>query len=672
VIGSILMASTTHVALCAAIATLFWTGFGLLMTRRFMPPALALPTGSAVGWAVHSAIALPVFFLVPFAAASIAAVAAAVVAVVLLAARGERTRDGAPPQAHVPLWAYAAAALLAMAPAAAVLPKFAGDAVFLADPIFDHAKVALIDDMARLGLPPGNPFFADGSSRFVYYYLWHFSAAQFAALLGVSGWEADAAITWFSAFASLAAMMGFAAWLSRRAWAAGIVVVLAATASARFLPWYMFGAESVDTVLSRPAGFAGWLFQASWVPQHIMSATCVVVAVGLIGQLASRRNALTVAVLGLLAAAGFESSTWIGGFTFAAAALVAVPVLLVQAGKKQAWPFLGALAAAGLIALGFAAPFLHDQIVVTAARGTGSPISLTPYEVLGEAFPVALRRILDLPAFWLIFLTLELPAIYVPGAVALGTLVASRGLDPERKRGVLAFAALTIASLLIAWLLASTLSDNNDLGWRAVLPGVMTLTIFAAVGLARWIAARAYVAVVAVIAAILVGLPGSVALIHGDVAGRTEPGGRLFAQTPELWEAVRRHAGGEDRIANNPLFLEHMTLWPVDISWALLADRRSCYAGRELTLVYTSLPRPRQEAIDAQFVRVFAGTGSPQDIEDLATRYDCRVVVLTSGDGAWGDDPFAASPRFRRVEEKPGEWRIYRVMEASGADVKSR
>ncbi len=99
---------------------------------------------------------------------------------------------------------------------------------FLADPVFDHAKVALIDDMARLGLPPGNPFFADGGP-FAYYYLWHFGAAEVARLLGVSGWAADAGLTWFAAFAALAAMMGLAVWLSRRASAAPLAVLFAAT-----------------------------------------------------------------------------------------------------------------------------------------------------------------------------------------------------------------------------------------------------------------------------------------------------------------------------------------------------------------------------------------------------------------------------------------------------------
>ncbi len=660
------MASITDAVLCAAVATLFWSALGLAIARRLMPGALALPVAPAVGWAVHSAIALPVFFFVPFSAATIAALAAIVLAAGIFASRAGDHPDEPAPQARVPAWAYAAAALLAMAPAAAIMPKVVGDAVFLADPIFDHAKVALIDDMVRLGLPPGNPFFAEGESRFVYYYLWHFSAAELSRLLGASGWEADAAMTWFSAFASLAAMMGFAAWLSRRAWAAVLVVVLSATASSRFLLGHLFGAQNVEELLSRPAGFAGWLFQSAWVPQHVMSATAVVVAIYLMAQLTHRRNALSVATLGLLAAAGFASSTWVGGFTFAAAGLIAVPVLLVHAGRKQAWPFLGALVGAAIIALGFAVPFLHDQFMATAARSAGPPIVVVPHEVLGEYFSAGLRRIVDLPGFWLIFLNVELPAIYIPGAVALGTLIASRDLDPDRKRGVWAFAALAAASLTISWLLVSTLGDNNDLGWRAVLPGAMVLTVFAAVGLVRWITARAYVALAAAVAAILVGLPGGIELIHSDVAGRSEPGGKLFAQTPEMWAAVRRHAGAGERVANNPLFLQDMTLWPVDISWALLADRRSCYAGRELTLVYTSLPRPRQEAIDAQFVRVFAGKGRPDDLEDLATRYDCRLVVLTSADGAWANDPFAASPRFRQVEEKPGQWRIYRITAPRG------
>jgi hypothetical protein len=656
------MATISGAVLCAAVATLFWTCLGFTLTRRLVPGGLALPFAPAVGFAVHGALALPVFSFVPLTPIAIAAVAMLVLAVAWVASAHIVPPSAEKQMPWFPGWSYGLALLLAMVPAAAVLPKLAGDAVFLADPIFDHAKVALIDDMSRLGLPPGNPFFADGHP-FAYYYLWHFGAAEVARLLGRSGWDADAGLTWFSTFASLAAMMGLAMWLSRRAAAAPLAVLFAATASARYLLWDLFGAESVDAVLSRPAGFAGFLFQSAWVPQHVISAALAMVAIYLIAHLAHRRSAATVIALGLVAAAGFESSTWIGGFAFAASALVAVPLLLFATERTERSRFLGALIVAAIIAVAVAAPFLRDQLAAVAVRSTGSPIAMMPHDVFGEAVPEWLRRLLDPPGFWLVFLPIELAAIYVPGVIALVAFLAGRDLDPDRRRAVLALTALAAASLTISWLIASTLADNNDLGWRAVLPAAMALTVAAAAGLARWIATRAWMAIAVSAAAILVGLPGAAELIRSDVSGRRELDATLFAQTPDMWAAVRRHAGPDERITNNPLFLAGMTLWPVDISWALLADRRSCYAGRELALVYASLPRARLDEIDAQFIRVFAGKAEPGDLDDLATKHSCRLVVLTATDGAWESDPFAADPRYRLVEEKPGAWRIYRVGE---------
>ena len=155
-------------------------------------------------------------------------------------------------------------------------------------------------------------------------------------------------------------------------------------------------------------------------------------------------------------------------------------------------------------------------------------------------------------------------------------------------------------------------------------------------------------------------MPEGIAGIHGYATGRLDPDGKVFADTPALWAAVRRHAGTNERIANNPAFLADVTPWPVNLSWALLANRRSCFAGRELTLAATSLPSGRREEISVQFIRIFAGDASPGDIQEMAGRYDCRVVVVTAQDGAWQQDPFASSPIYRQVESS-NWWRIYRV-----------
>ena len=54
------MPSALVVGLCAAAAASFLTVLGFALARRLVGPALALPIAPALGWAVHSAAALPI------------------------------------------------------------------------------------------------------------------------------------------------------------------------------------------------------------------------------------------------------------------------------------------------------------------------------------------------------------------------------------------------------------------------------------------------------------------------------------------------------------------------------------------------------------------------------------------------------------------------------------
>jgi hypothetical protein len=47
---------------------------------------------------------------------------------------------------------------------------------------------------------------------------------------------------------------------------------------------------------------------------------------------------------------------------------------------------------------------------------------------------------------------------------------------------------------------------------------------------------------------------------------------------------------------------------------------------------------------------VFEGKGTPSDVQDLATKFGCDVVVLVPQEEAWDQDPFAASPDYRLAE----------------------
>ena len=466
------MASSAIAALCALVATAFWTFLGFAAARQLLPRGLRLGAAPVLGWAVHSAVTLPLFFWIgfsPFTVLGVAALCVAGAAILLLLPRDAIDGEVSP---AVPLWAFAAAAMLALAPAVAIVPKVSAGEVHLADPIFDHSKIAIVDAMMRSGLPPLNPIIgaAGTASHLVYYYLWHFSAAQLALPWRATGWEADIGLTWFTAFASLSLMMGVAVWLSKRSPAAVWVVLLAAAGSLRELLGAIFGSYQLEPLLLQSTGFAGWLFQAAWVPQHLMAASCVVLALILIARCAVAPGVALLAVLALVVVAGFESSTYVGGVTFAVAALAATAALLAAIDATVRWRFIAGLASAAVLGVCLASPFVLDQFGAVAARGDASPIIVRPFAVLGALVPGNLRRALDLPAYWLLLLPIEFPATFIAGTAALVVLLRT-ALPTAERLAVVALASLAGSGLAVSWLLVSTLGDNNDLGLRGAAGG---------------------------------------------------------------------------------------------------------------------------------------------------------------------------------------------------------
>lgn len=652
------MASTVNAALCALVATTFYTSLGYAIGRHLLPRVLALGAGPVIGWAVFSAATLPALTLLRFSSPAIAGLAALFLVIAggaLLTASADRDAASQP---RIPLWCHAGAALLAIVPASAIVPKFSNDGVHLADPIFDHAKIAAIDAMTRQGLPPVDPVFGllGTPARLAYYYLWHFSAAELALPLGISGWEADIGLTWFTALASLTLMMGIAVWLSQRPAAAIVVVALAGAASLRQTLSLVFGSYSLMPFLASPTGFAGWLFQSAWVPQHLMAASCVIVAFVLIAHYARQPTAARFAVLVLTVVAGFESSAYVGGLTFAAAAAVAAPILFAATRPVHRLALAGGLAAASALAVLIAAPFIRDQLTAVAARGGGSPITIDHFSVLGDMFKPTLRRALDWPAYWIVLLPIEFPAAFVAGLLGLIGLQRTLPAGLEKITAAI-FIGLAGTGLVISWLLVSKVGDNNDLALRAVLPAAMVLIVGAAAGLMR-APNRAFIGVLA-LGGLLLSLPDTARMIRSNLVGTAAADAAVFADAPALWAAVRRYAAPAARVANNPLYLRDVTPWPVNASWALLANRSSCFAGREMALAFAPLPPLRREAINAQFIRVFAGQGMPADIDDMANKYGCDVVVVVPQDGAWSKDPFAASQMYHLAESRDGKWRIY-------------
>jgi len=180
------MASPINAVLCVLVGAAFWSVLGYVIARHLLPRVLALGAAPVIGWAIFSAVALPILSLIGFSTLTVVSLAALGLGLAAVGLRRLPAAPGSPTDLKPwgPAAAAIAAAMLALAPALALLPKYLQAGVHLAAPIFDHSKIAIVDAMTRQGPPPVNPVFvqadATGAAHLVYYYLWHFSAAVLA------------------------------------------------------------------------------------------------------------------------------------------------------------------------------------------------------------------------------------------------------------------------------------------------------------------------------------------------------------------------------------------------------------------------------------------------------------------------------------------------------------
>src|SRR5690242_9069471 len=116
------MASPINAILCALVGAAFWTALGYAIARHLLPRVLAIGTAPVLGWAVFSAVSLPILTLTGFSTLAVIGLAALALLIAGLALR--RPVVLAAPS-DLKAWALTAAAIaaavLALAPALALL-----------------------------------------------------------------------------------------------------------------------------------------------------------------------------------------------------------------------------------------------------------------------------------------------------------------------------------------------------------------------------------------------------------------------------------------------------------------------------------------------------------------------------------------------------------------------
>ena len=650
------MPTLPNIIVSYALVTGLWTLIGLSITSFVMPRVLILPAAPAVGWAICSVVSVVLFRVVALDNATVKAffilIGAAALAVLWFKRSIVREAGSA-----ITLASLVSAGVLAAAILPAILPHLQDGAIALAAPIFDHSKVSLVNELSRSGLPAVNPMFgqANRPAPLPYYYLWHFSAAQIALSSGASGWEADVALTWFTAFSSLALMMGLASWFAN-SWATVVwVIVLATTASIRPLLESVFGYAGVYEWTGWPSGMGGWLFQLIWAPQHVQAAASACVALLLLSRL-PEGGVLNATIAGLLAAASFQSSVWVGGITFGAACAVFGIWTTAAIEPPKRIRFLGLSLVAALLAIALSSPLILEQAASLAQRGAGVPLQIEPLEVLGDAISEPYRQVFNFPAFYLVYLPVELAAIYLVGMLMFVWLKYAGIVKDSRFRMI---GSAIAAGVIVCGTIRSTVLENNDLSWRGALLAIIVLIPLAAAGLSLYFRKLGIPMRALAILLVAAGSYQGVKLISENASPEIKPEGQQFASAIRMWKAVDNLSRPDERVLNNPSLFGTMTPWPINISWALVSNRRSCYAHRDLVAVFVPLPRKLLSNIDALFSRVFMGTPEADDLRELATTYDCAIVVVASSDPAWGNDPLARSDLYRLVWSD-GDWRIYR------------
>jgi hypothetical protein len=358
-------------------------------------------------------------------------------------------------------------------------------------------RTAIVDAITRTGVPPINPSYFPGHPvplTFIYYF-WYIPCSLIDQLGGRwidARMAMIASITWCGlALMSVIALYlrlrtGGNAGTIRKSALLGIGLLLVSGLDVIPAAIYMIGTRlSIGAMW--PAGdiehwntiISAWAGSLLWVPQHVASLIACITALLLMQssrgkQLSHQITIMVITGLSLASAAGLSLLiTFVFGI-FWGSWLVMIIV------KEKDYKLTGRMALSGLIALAAAAPFLMG-LLHSGGSASGSP--LISFEVrvfdpltlfIDNVSPLVQNaaNLLFLPLNYI----LELGFFFMIGI--LWWQRAKNRVWVENPYASLEIIMMTVV-LIIGSFLNTSLTGNNDLGWRCWLFGQFVLIIWA-------------------------------------------------------------------------------------------------------------------------------------------------------------------------------------------------
>jgi hypothetical protein len=577
-----------------------------------------------------------------------------------------------------------------------VTPFVLEGGLYVGGAIHDHEKMAIVNGIAREGLPPVSPYYHPGrEAPLNYYFLWHFLASQLKVLGGFTGWEADAGLTWFTMSATAAGVVGLTLTLGGRA--LGAVFACAVLLSGGAKNGLVIVASRapdhpvvrvIEPYITLRPGLQTLAVNAAWAPQHVFAAAQIVLALFLFTHMATtpshRRTAALL--LGAVGASVFGASLWLA-FAFSIALLLNAPVVGYITNRPNGFAdtsgALREVAVAAVVAVILSAPIAYSEL-----RGDRSSAN-------GDWFPIAfdVQPLVrgapwwfDAVGWWL----LAVPGVYGVALVLGGCgMVLYRGDDAGALfRTGAAVSAVTF--LLVSQCLKSTVGAN-DLGWRAHLPAYLLFAVFSGVMTSMLVpesrgtpatvrlrtASRIALGAVALLGITLGLCAGPFASVWNTYVAHRPPREdrahselrRNLLEQQRAWDLV----GGFTRsprsvVQSNPEGYAEIVSWQMNLPYVLFADRKSAAASEHSVRVFSSQSDAKQRETTIAIVRAaFQGHPDPRLYVALRDLLGIEVLLVDRRDPLFHTPHLDGSPAWRLAHAEE-TFRIYVAAEVDRHD----
>jgi hypothetical protein len=369
--------------------------------------------------------------------------------------------------------------------------QWGGHELYFSVASYDHTtRVSIIDAMTRTGVPPINPSYYPGHYvKLTFLYFFWYILGSMIDFMGGSLVDARTALFASIVWCGLALMAMIAFYLRLRNGRDGgklwklvfIGIASLLITGLDILPTLTFmrlGNGAIGDLEHWNEQITAWIGSLLWVPHHVASLIAGFVGVMLVHSIRgqSRTKQFTALVFsGIAFASALGLSVWV---TLIFVLFWGIWMLFLYFQKEQR-ALLFPMTIAGVVALLLAGPFLLGLL----SGGSGGEAGAFPVSFTVRSFRLADAYLVNSSLLWkslvrLIFLPLNY--FFELGFFALAAFIWLKLYKGDFRKNPYYFAEILLlgVSFLIGTFTRSTLIENNDLGWRAWLPGQFVLLIW--------------------------------------------------------------------------------------------------------------------------------------------------------------------------------------------------